>query len=90
MSEGIERALAQVAPALDADGFELRLEDFRPDGTVQIALAAGPDACAECLMPDDVLHQVLQDAITREEPRASAVVLRKDFVHLRHEPGADT
>lgn len=77
MQELVERALEQLRPSLDADGFELRLDGVGADGTVSVALEARPDACYDCLVPDATLLAILEQAIRKELPAAPRVVLKK-------------
>jgi Fe-S cluster biogenesis protein NfuA len=69
-AEMVESALDLVRPGLDADGFDLRVEEVRPDGETVICLEARPGACLECLVPDEVLLQIIRNSITKQ---ASAV-----------------
>lgn len=73
----IERALEQLRPSLAAGGFTLHADDISDQGRVAIVLEAGPDACAACLVPDDVLVQILESAIRAHDPSAGSVTLRK-------------
>ncbi len=77
MNEPIERALESLRPAMGADGFELRLGSIDPDGSVRIVLEAGPNACMDCLVPDDVLVGILERTIRAEAPAVGRVVLEK-------------
>lgn len=73
----VETALDQVRPALEADGFDLRLDSIAPDGAVQIVLEAKPDACLDCLVPDEMLVQIIETAIRDQDPNLDHVVLTK-------------
>jgi len=73
----VETALDNVRPALDADGFDLRLDSLGDDGTVGIVLEARPDACLDCLVPDEMLVQIIETAIREQEPNLSRVTLAR-------------
>ena len=73
----VESALDQLRPSLAADGFTLHLDEMDDQGRYAIVLEAGPDACADCLAPDDVLVQILESAIRAHDPSAGPVTLRK-------------
>ena len=73
----VETALENVRPALAADGFDLRLDHIGADGSVGIVLEAKPDACLDCLVPDDMLVQILETAIREQGPGLDHVVLTK-------------
>jgi hypothetical protein len=76
MSEALEQALAIIRPSLGADGYDLRIGDDSDKSTVEVILEASPDACADCLVPDDVLVQIIQIA-ANEQGDDRAVHLRK-------------
>lgn len=75
--DAIETALADLRPALDADGFDLRLGGIGPDGQITVILEARPNACHDCLVPDDLLQQIVQTSIRDRQPDAGAVVVEK-------------
>lgn len=58
----VEEALSDVRRALVADGYELAVHDL-PGGTVRIQIKAGPHACAECLVPKDVMLEILRASL---------------------------
>lgn len=65
--ETAERALDTLRPAFDSDGFDLRLEGFSPPGEVVVSLEARPGACQDCLVPDEVLVQVIAAGIRQHQ-----------------------
>jgi Fe-S cluster biogenesis protein NfuA len=73
----VESALAKVRPALDADGFDLNLRSVT-DGAVEVVLAARPDACMDCLVPDEMLVQIIETAIRAEGDGLAGVTLTKE------------
>jgi hypothetical protein len=75
----IQGAIDELAPGLGADGFELRLEAVEPDGSVRIALEAGPDACIDCLVPDELLVSILEASIRERMPDAKVVLEKHGF-----------
>jgi Fe-S cluster biogenesis protein NfuA len=76
-STTIEAALDDIRPALQADGFELLLESIESDGSVMVGLQAKPDACLDCLVPDEMLVQIIETSIKDRSPDLSRVVLTK-------------
>lgn len=76
-AQAVEEALATVRPSLQADGFTLSLESINMDGEATITLEALPDACADCLVPDEILVQILETAIRKSGSEVSRVVLTK-------------
>lgn len=73
----IESALDSLRPALEADGFDLRIEELRPDGDTVICLQARPGACLECLAPDEVLVQIIKNGIAKQAGGEVQVTLVK-------------
>jgi Fe-S cluster biogenesis protein NfuA len=73
----VETALAGVRPALAADGFDLRLGSIGPDGSVKVVLEAKENACLDCLVPDEMLVQILDKAIRDQDAGLGSVVLDK-------------
>jgi len=73
----VESALEKVRPALDADGFDLKLSSVGNDGAVEVILEARPDACMDCLVPDEMLVQIIETAIRAEDSGLRAVTLTK-------------
>jgi Fe-S cluster biogenesis protein NfuA len=73
----VETALAGLRPALAADGFDLRLGSIESDGSVKVVLEAKPDACMDCLVPDEMLVQILDKAIRDQDAGLGSVVLDK-------------
>jgi hypothetical protein len=57
----IEYALERMRSMLACDGYHLSVE--RGVGRVVLTVTAGPDACAECLVPRDLFLSVALDAL---------------------------
>ena len=50
--QAVEEALAGLRMGYEADGYQLAVEGVDDDtGVVRVRIAAGPNACAECLVP---------------------------------------
>jgi hypothetical protein len=52
MMATIEDALQPIRNSLQADGFDLVIESFK-EGVVSVVVVAGPQACIECLIPQE-------------------------------------
>jgi len=66
-------------PALEKIRQSLRAEDYQldvtmRDGGARVAIVAGPSACAECLVPKDLMRAML----------APALGLRPDLIELAY------
>ncbi len=48
--QAVEEALAGLRMGYEADGYHLAVEGV-DGGVVRVRIAAGPNACAECLVP---------------------------------------
>jgi hypothetical protein len=73
----IDSALDFLRPGLASDGFDLRAGEVT-DTTVQVILEAKPDACLDCLVPDELMIQMLEDAIRQHDASVARVELRKE------------
>jgi len=58
----VEAALEAIRPSLGADGYVLKVGESNSDA-VEVILEALPEACADCLVPDAMLTQILEVAI---------------------------
>ena len=82
--EAVEAALTTLRPSLAADGFELRLGEIIGDAA-HVVLEAGPDACGDCMVPDDILVAILEQAIGDKAAGVRSVRLHKvGFDQLTH------
>lgn len=57
MVDDLRRALSPVVSALEADGYEARIE-HKP-GVVLFRIVAGLEACADCLSPRSILEPMI-------------------------------
>jgi Fe-S cluster biogenesis protein NfuA len=74
--EAVDRALEVIRPALAADGFDLRAGTVEDD-TVEVILEALSDACMECLVPGDLLAQIVTDAVEAHVGKMATLRLTK-------------
>ncbi len=63
-SPAITEALASLGSMLEADGYELELREEGADLLVA-EIKAGPDACAECLVPKDMMRGYFDSALRK-------------------------
>jgi Fe-S cluster biogenesis protein NfuA len=75
--EKLEEALEVLRPGLDSDGFELTIEEIGSDGRISVALTATPEACMDCLVPDEMMVSMIQGIMQEMEPQVTDVVLKK-------------
>jgi hypothetical protein len=56
-----EEQLQALRSSLDADGYRL---DVRSDGErTRVEIAATPEACADCLVPKELMRGILEQAL---------------------------
>jgi hypothetical protein len=58
----LSQALASLRSMLEADGYALELSQEGPAALVA-RIAAGPDACADCLVPKTMMLRYFEDAL---------------------------
>ena len=55
-----ERA-AEIAATLAADGYHLQIAETCD--RVRVTITAGPEACADCLVPENLMRGILAQAL---------------------------
>ena len=64
-AEQIGDALAPIYAMLEADGYLLEIGDGDDGDDVELSVTAGPDACAECLVPIDLFSLVVRQQLAQ-------------------------
>ena len=72
MNADLDRVLEPFRPGFAADGFEVSVRDAA-DGVVALQVVHKPDACEECLLPDDMLAPMLVTAFRDAAPEVTSV-----------------
>jgi Fe-S cluster biogenesis protein NfuA len=80
MRDTLDAVLNQFRPGFDADGFDIAVDSVGPDGVVIVRIDHRPNACEECLIPDDMLGPMLKSAMRRVVPDIVQVELRHEGV----------
>ena len=62
MTETIEAALRPIRNSLQADGFDLKVEVVE-NGVVSLVVVAGPEACLDCLIPEEHFKLRVEDKL---------------------------
>jgi Fe-S cluster biogenesis protein NfuA len=70
LKEKIENALAQVRPALQADGGDVQLVDVDDEGLVKVKLMG---ACGGCPMSQMTLRMGIEKVLKQNVPEVKAV-----------------
>jgi hypothetical protein len=58
----VATALSRLRDMLAADGYDMTVRLTGP-AELRIDIGAGPDACAECLVPKNVIASIAMDAL---------------------------
>jgi hypothetical protein len=81
-SDNISGALDGIRSGLQADGFDLYVKEAM-DESVVVCLEATPAACLDCLVPDELLLQIVESAVRTAEPGVREISLvKKGFAVL--------
>jgi hypothetical protein len=81
----LQGAIASVASMLSADGYEMRVVRADSEALV-LHVQAGPEACAECLVPAAVLELYVRDALA-DAPQWSDVHIELRYPMAHDEDG---
>jgi len=80
MPHALDSVLEQFRPGFDADGFDIAVDSVQGDGTAVVRIRHRPDACEECLIPDDILGPMLTTAMQRAVPSVQRVDLKHEHL----------
>lgn len=77
----LESSLAGLREGLVADGYDMEISDEGNDA-VKIAVVAGPEACADCLVPKEVMEQIIHGMLDdmSQQPLSVEVVYPRDAI----------
>ena len=73
----LDGALQGFRDMLASDGYELRWSLSSPDRVV-VQILAGPDACADCLVPRPLMEAIMSDALAPTPYALDRIVLPSD------------
>ena len=80
MHDALESVLAPLRPGFDADGCDVTVDSVGPDAVGVVRIGHRPDACEECLIPDDMLGPMLTTAMQRAVPTVARVELKHEYL----------
>lgn len=81
----VDDALAELTPMLQADGADLTLVSADPaTARIEMQLHVEDATCAECVLPSELLEQVINDALSRRITGEFELVLRDPRVAEAH------
>ena len=52
---------SEISATLAADGYHLQIAEA--GGRVRVTITAGPEACADCLVPENLMRGILGQAL---------------------------
>ncbi len=77
---GLDEALSRFRDMLASDGYNLSWSVTEKD-TVVVQIEAGPDACADCLVPRPIMEAIMADALAPTPYSLDHIVLPADAEH---------
>jgi hypothetical protein len=66
VSADVKEVLQPIARMLEGDGYDFRVE-VGGDGVIAVAVEATPDACADCLVPPQVMEGIVRATLGEEQ-----------------------
>lgn len=75
-SQRFSEVLEPILATLQGDGYDSSVRVDDSSQTVSVKIDATPNACAECLVPEDVLRQILLDALNSAAPEGNVYSLQ--------------
>lgn len=69
-----DSALATLRATLAADDY--RLDVAEHGRQLEVRISAGPDACADCLVPEPLMRSILESALSVDAERITLVYPR--------------
>ena len=78
--QDLRDALQQLRDVLTGDGYDL---DWALDARNQVSIKviAGPDACADCLVPQPIMAAILSDALRTTPYKLESIELPSGSAH---------
>jgi hypothetical protein len=70
----IEAALRGLRDTLAADGYEL-VWSMEQEDRIGIGVVAGSDACAECLVPPELMRSIVDDGLSATRYRVGSITI---------------
>jgi len=73
-TEQVETALQGLRDTLGADGYALEWS-LAEQNQVEVRVVPGADACADCLVPADLMRSILTDALNGTPYQVGSITL---------------
>ena len=78
--QDLKDALQQLRDVLTGDGYDLDWA-LSAGNQVAVKVVAGPDACADCLVPQPIMAAILADALRATPYRLESIELPSGTAH---------
>jgi len=78
--QDLRDALQQLRDVLAGDGYDLDWA-LNAGGEVSVTVVAGPDACADCLVPQPIMAAILSEALTSTPYTLESIELPTGTAH---------
>jgi hypothetical protein len=78
--QDLKDALQQLRDVLTGDGYDLEWA-LNARNEVAVKVIAGPDACADCLVPQPIMAAILADALSVTPYRLESIELPAGSTH---------
>jgi hypothetical protein len=78
--QDLREALQPLRDVLTGDGYDLDWA-LSPANTVAVKVIAGPDACADCLVPQPLMAAILSDSLSATPYTLESIELPADSQH---------
>jgi hypothetical protein len=78
--QDLKDALQQLRDVLAGDGYDLDWA-LRAGNQVAVKVIAGPDACADCLVPQTIMAAILSDALSVTPYQLESIELPSSTAH---------
>jgi len=73
-TDAIEAALRGLRDTLAADGYQL-VWSMEEENRIGIQVVPGSDACAECLVPPELMRAIVDDELSGSRYRVGSITL---------------
>ena len=80
MREQLEGVIEEFRPGFHADGMDVSVGRIDPGGVVEVKVLLGPQACEECLIPEDMLADMFRAAMRDVMPNLARVDIVREPV----------
>jgi hypothetical protein len=78
--QDLRDALQQLRDVLTGDGYDADWA-LRAGNQVAVKVVAGPDACADCLVPQPVMAAILTEALSETPYKLESIELPSSAAH---------